>query len=61
MANSGNEIDEDEDGNGAVAPKPSSTNVIGTELKCCCADVRNTGIGTGFYRNGVCATGECMQ
>lgn len=32
-------------------------NVLGTELECCCADVRGTGIGTGFYRNGFCSTG----
>lgn len=37
---------------------PSSTNVLGTSLTPCCANVRNTGIGTGFYRNGYCSTGE---
>ena len=37
---------------------PSSTNVLGTALKPCCTDVRGTGIGTGFYRNGYCSTGE---
>ena len=31
--------------------------MLGTDLKCCCANVRGTGIGTGFYRNGDCATG----
>ena len=37
---------------------PSSTNVLGTSLTPCCANVRCTGIGTGFYRNGYCTTGE---
>jgi len=37
---------------------PSSTNVLGTSLIPCCTNVRNTGIGTGFYRNGYCSTGE---
>ena len=32
-------------------------NVLGGELLCCCSDVRNTGIGTGFYRDGFCSTG----
>ena len=32
-------------------------NVIGTALQCCCANVRGTGIGTGFYRDGHCSTG----
>ena len=36
----------------------SASNVLGTTLKCCCADVGGTGIGTGFYRNGYCSTGE---
>jgi uncharacterized protein len=36
----------------------SAINVLGTPLECCCADVQGTGIGTGFYRNGYCATGE---
>jgi len=29
------------------------TNVLGTELKCCCRDPV-----TGFYRDGFCRTGE---
>ena len=37
---------------------PSSTNVLGTSLKPCCTNVRDTEIGTGFYRNGYCSTGE---
>jgi len=35
----------------------TATNVLGTELECCCSNVRETGIGTGFYRNGYCVTG----
>ena len=42
-----------EDGN-----DETSVNVLGTPLQCCCGDVRGTGIGTGFYRNGYCSTGE---
>jgi len=30
--------------------KYSGYNVLGTELSCCCSNVGNTGIGTGFYR-----------
>eukprot|EP00956_Cyclotella_meneghiniana_P039829 scaffold180595_cov65-Cyclotella_meneghiniana.AAC.3 len=33
-------------------------NVLGTELSCCCSNVGSSGIGTGFYRNGYCSTGE---
>jgi uncharacterized protein (DUF2237 family) len=36
----------------------SASNVLGTQLCPCCADVGGTGIGTGFYRNGYCLTGE---
>lgn len=36
----------------------TAVNVLGTPLQCCCADVGGTGIGTGFYRNGYCSTGE---
>ena len=36
----------------------SAVNVLGTALQCCCADVGDTGVGTGFYRNGYCSTGE---
>lgn len=35
----------------------SSINVLGTRMECCCANVRDSGIGTGFYRNGYCSTG----
>jgi len=31
---------------------PMPTNVLGTELKCCCRDPM-----TGFYRDGYCRTG----
>ena len=33
-------------------------NVLGGDLECCCADVRGSGIGTGFYRDGHCSTGQ---
>lgn len=36
----------------------SGYNVLGTELKRCCSNVGSTGIGTGFYRNGFCSTGQ---
>lgn len=36
---------------------PQSINVLGAPMKCCCENVRNSGIGTGFYRNGYCSTG----
>lgn len=36
-------------------------NVIGTPLACCCADVHGSGIGTGFYRDGFCSTGDQDQ
>ena len=34
-----------------------SINVLGTQMECCCSNVRGTGVGTGFYRNGYCSTG----
>ena len=37
---------------------PSSTNVLGTSLVPCCENVRDTGVGTGFYRDGFCSTGQ---
>jgi hypothetical protein len=49
------ELDDDEEGE---EYKPSSYNVLGTSLKPCCCNVRGTGIGTGFYRNGFCSTGD---
>src|SRR3569623_1620109 len=36
----------------------TSVNVLGTPLESCCSNVRGTGIGTGFYGNGFCCTGE---
>jgi uncharacterized protein (DUF2237 family) len=48
------DIDDDDDENRV----PSSANVLGTSLVPCCTNVRETGIGTGFYRNGYCSTGE---
>lgn len=41
-----------------VAVDPNAVNVLGTSLRCCCSDVGGSGIGTGFYRNGFCSTGE---
>lgn len=49
--------DDDEDDNDS-GEAPSSINVLGTAMKCCCANVGGTGMGTGFYRNGFCSTGE---
>jgi len=51
---------DDDDGadNESKTPGASSINVLGTKMECCCSDVANTGIGTGFYRNGYCSTGE---
>ena len=46
--------DDDEEDRGSS----SSTNVLGTSLSPCCTNVGGTGIGTGFYRNGYCSTGE---
>lgn len=39
-------------------PDDTSVNVLGTQLMSCCTDVGGTGMGTGFYRNGYCSTGE---
>jgi len=41
-----------------VETKHSGYNVLGTKLSCCCSNVGGSGIGTGYYRNGYCATGE---
>ncbi|KAL3774960.1 hypothetical protein ACHAW5_007459 [Stephanodiscus triporus] len=49
---------EDEGDVADVGTKHSGYNVLGTELSCCCSDVGGSGIGTGFYRNGLCATGD---
>ena len=53
QSNADDDNEDDEDPTG-----PSSVNVLGTALKPCCTDVRGTGVGTGFYRNGYCSTGE---
>jgi uncharacterized protein (DUF2237 family) len=45
--------EESDDDRGAT-----SINVLGTTMLPCCADVGGSGIGTGFYRNGYCSTGE---
>lgn len=50
--------DDAEDYQQEIAMGPAATNVLGTQLCPCCTDVGGTGIGTGFYRNGYCATGE---
>ena len=41
-----------------VPLREPARNVIGTELQCCCSDVHGSGIGTGFYRDGFCSTGD---
>jgi hypothetical protein len=55
---SNDESDDDDDYQQDIAMGPAATNVLGTQLCPCCTDVGGTGIGTGFYRNGYCATGE---
>jgi uncharacterized protein len=52
--------DDDDDDDSSFSQQhmgPAATNVIGTNLCCCCSNVGNSGIGTGFYRNGYCSTG----
>lgn len=49
---------EDADDESTVLPSPTSCNVLGTTLTPCCTNVGGTGIGTGFYRNGYCSTGD---
>ena len=50
--------DDDEDDDDDDVTGPQSCNVLGTDLTPCCTNVGGTGIGTGFYRNGFCSTGE---
>lgn len=50
--------DDDDEDDDDFEMKPSSCNVLGTPLKPCCTDVGGSGIGTGFYRNGYCSTGD---
>jgi uncharacterized protein (DUF2237 family) len=49
---------EDDDDEEDEDSGPQSCNVLGKPLVCCCDNVRNSGIGTGFYRNGFCSTGS---
>lgn len=53
--------DMDDDDMDDDAIKASSCNVLGTPLEPCCTDVAGSGIGTGFYRNGYCSTGDQDQ
>jgi len=46
------------DGSNGDENPHASSNVLGTDLKPCCKDVRGSGVGTGWYRDGYCATGE---
>lgn len=46
------------DDDGMEVDPSGSVNVLGTSLRPCCKNVGGTGIGTGFYRNGYCCTGE---
>lgn len=48
----------DDDDDAEMKSSSSSSNVLGTQLIPCCTNVRGTGVGTGFYRNGYCSTGE---
>ncbi|KAL7458702.1 hypothetical protein ACHAWC_010754 [Mediolabrus comicus] len=50
--------EEQQGGDDTSDTKYSGYNVLGTELSCCCSNVGNSGIGTGFYRNGFCSTGD---
>lgn len=52
------EDDDEDDTRSSSASGSTASNVVGTDLCPCCTNVRNTGIGTGFYRNGYCSTGE---
>jgi len=50
--------DDTEEDDHDVTTGIAAANVLGTTLQPCCTDVGGTGIGTGFYRNGYCSTGE---
>lgn len=50
--------DDDDEEDDEFTFKASSCNVLGTPLQPCCTDVGGSGIGTGFYRNGYCSTGD---
>ena len=54
-----NDDEDNDDADNAVAMGPAATNVLGTTLCSCCTNVGgNSGIGTGFFRNGYCSTGQ---
>jgi hypothetical protein len=42
--------EEQQGGDDTSDTKYSGYNVLGTELSCCCSNVGDSGIGTGFYR-----------
>jgi len=50
--------DDDEEELPSTTATEMASNVLGTPLECCCSNVGDSGIGTGFYRNGYCSTGE---
>ena len=50
--------DDEREGDATNDKNSVAVNVLGTALQPCCTDVGGTGIGTGFYRDGYCATGE---
>ena len=56
--NDDNDDDDEEDEEPLMDVAKAASNVVGTALECCCSDVGGSGIGTGFYRNGYCSTGE---
>eukprot|EP00977_Amphora_coffeiformis_P021879 scaffold10025_cov180-Amphora_coffeaeformis.AAC.13 len=58
LSSASSDDDDDDDSVDNSPTTSSAVNVLGTPLKCCCCNVGGTGIGTGFYRNGYCATGE---
>jgi uncharacterized protein (DUF2237 family) len=59
MAPDDDDDDDDDEEEGVSSNKAeTAVNVLGTTLRPCCTDVGGTGIGTGFYRNGYCSTGE---
>ncbi|KAL7489879.1 hypothetical protein ACHAW6_015602 [Cyclotella cf. meneghiniana] len=47
-----------DDSDDLIGTKYYGYNVLGTGLSCCCSNVGGSGIGTGFYRNGFCSTGD---
>lgn len=57
-ASDDDDTDDDDDEYTTEDRKSIAVNVLGTALQPCCTDVGGSGIGTGFYRDGYCATGE---